>query len=297
MEVVDNIIGVDLGGTNIRAGRVIDRKIEKIAKKINPSDQSEHVILETIFSILDECINSNTKGIGIGVPGLVDVERGIVFDVVNIPSWNNVPLKEILENHYHIPVYINNDANCFAISEKYYGKGQDFQSIVGLTLGTGLGCGLVFNGQLYEGSNCGAGEFGEIQYLKHNFEYYCSGKFFFKEKGIDAESAFNHAIAGDTIYCEYFKEYGYHVGQVVKSLLYAYDPEIIILGGSLTKAFNLYAGVMLSAIQDSGYLNSVKKLQIEVSELDNSAIYGAAGLFLNSMNNSQVENGIISILK
>lgn len=284
MEDTYNIIGVDLGGTNIRAGRVTDNEIAKISKKRNPSDQSENVILETLFSVLNECFNSKTKGIGVGVPGIVDVEKGIVYDVVNIPSWNNVPLKEILENRYKVPVYINNDANCFILGEKYYGKGESFNSIIGLTLGTGLGCGLVFNGKLYEGNNCGAGEFGEIQYLKHNYEYYCSGKFFFMEKGIDAESAFNHAISGDKIYCEYFNEYGYHLGQVIKSLVYAYDPEIIIIGGSLAKASKLFMGAMLSAIQDFGYINTIKKLQIEISELDNSAIFGAAGLFLNNLN-------------
>ena len=296
MKLVDNIIGVDLGGTNIRAGRVIDGKIEKIAKQKNPSKQSENVILEKIISVIGECFNSNTKGIGVGVPGLVDVEKGIVFDVVNIPSWNAVPLKEILENQFHVPVYINNDANCFAIGEKYYGKGKSFNSIVGLTLGTGLGCGLVFNGQLYEGNNCGAGEFGEIQYLQHNYEYYCSGQFFFKEKGIDAESAFNKAISGDKACCGYFKEFGSHLGQVVKSILYAYDPEIIIIGGSLTNAFKLFGDSVLSAIQDFEYMNTIKRIKIEISELENSAIYGAAGLFLNSKNNFQVETKTIPVL-
>ena len=289
MSITENIIGVDLGGTNIRAGRVVENKIVQFAKERTPAKGTKQEVLNSIFSVIDLCINSETKGIGIGVPAVVDVEKGIVYDVTNIPSWNEVPLKEILEKRYNLPVCINNDANCFTIGEKYYGKGKSYNSIVGLTLGTGLGCGLIFNGQLYEGSNCGAGEFGIIPYLDYNFEHYCSGQFFTKEKGVDAEFAYNEAINGNEIYTNHFKEYGFHLGQVIKSMLYAYDPQIIIIGGSLTKAYELYKEAMLTAIQDFEFSNTLKRIEIVISELDNSAIYGAAGLFFNGRAKTNLE--------
>jgi len=239
-------------------------------------------VLEMLYSVIDSCFDDNTKSIGIGVPSVVDIEKGIVYDVVNIPSWKIVPLKDILESRYKVPVYVNNDANCFALGEKYYGKAKDCKSLVGLTIGTGMGSGLIFNGKLYEGKNCCAGEFGNIPYLNSNFERYCSGQFFSEEKSISAIDAFNQAVLGDQAAIQLFSEFGFHMGQAIKSILYAYDPEIIIIGGSLTKAYDFFKPAMFGAIQNFDYRNVLTNLKIEISELENSAIYGAAALYLNS---------------
>ena len=281
MKNTDNIIGVDLGGTNIRAGKVIQQKIVQTTKAPTSSSGTEEEVLETLFSVIDGCFDENTKSIGVGVPSVVDVEKGIVYDVVNIPSWKVVPLKSILENRYNIPVYMNNDANCFALGEKYFGKAQSYKSIVGLCIGTGMGSGLIFNGKLYEGVNCGAGEFGNIPYLNSNFEHYCSGQFFAEEKSITAFEAFQMAGEGDGVALKMFEEYGFHMGQAIKSILYAYDPEIIVLGGSLTNAYEFFKPAMYDAIQDFAYRNVLTNLKIEISELEHSAIYGAAALYLN----------------
>lgn len=277
-----NIIGVDLGGTNIRAGKVVQHEIVKMSKAATNSEGTMEEVLETIFSVIDECFDGNTRSIGIGVPSVVDVEKGIVYDVVNIPSWKVVPLKSILENKYKVPVYVNNDANCFALGEKYFGKAQAYKSVVGLCIGTGMGSGLIFNEKLYEGVNCGAGEFGNIPYLKSNFEGYCSGQFFSEEKKIAAVDAYHLAVKGDLAALKIFEEFGFHMGQAIKSILYAYDPEIIVLGGSLTNAYKFFQPAMFEAIQDFAYHNVLTNLKIEISELEHSAIYGAAALYLNS---------------
>lgn len=282
MKNIENIIGVDLGGTNIRAGKVVEQTIIQTTKTPTPSSGTEDEVLEKLFSVIDGCFDEGTKSIGVGVPSVVDVEKGIVYDVMNIPSWKVVPLKEILETRYKVPVYINNDANCFALGEKYYGKAKSCKSIVGLTIGTGMGSGLIFNGKLYEGINCGAGEFGNIPYLNSNYEHYCSGQFFTEEKSVSAVDAFNLAEQGDKDSLQMFSEYGFHMGQAIKSILYAYDPEVIILGGSLTKSYEYFRSAMFEAIQDFAYRNVLTNLKIEVSELEHSAIYGAAALYLNS---------------
>ena len=282
MEDIYSLIGVDLGGTSIRAGKIIGQKLIQIQKEATPSKGTETEVIEKLFSIIDRCFDCNTKSIGIGVPSVVDTKKGIVYDVVNIPSWKIVPLKDILENRYKIPVYVNNDANCFALGEKYYGKAKPFKNIVGLTIGTGMGSGLIFNGKLYEGINCGAGEFGNIPYLKTNYEHYCSGQFFTEGKAISSVDAYNLSLLGDKNALEMFAEYGFHLGQAIKSILYAYDPEIIIMGGSLTKAYDLFKSTMFEAVQDFAYRNVLANLKIEISELDHSAIYGAAALYLNS---------------
>jgi len=282
MENSHNIIGVDLGGTNIRAGKVIQQKITHTQKSPTPPNGTEMEVLEKLFAVIDTCFDSDTQSIGIGVPSIVDVKKGIVYDVTNIPSWKAVPLKSILENRYNIPVYVNNDANCFVLGEKYFGKAQEYQNIVGLTLGTGMGSGLIFNGKLYEGTNCGAGEFGNIIYLTSIFEHYCSGEFFAKEKSIEAVEAYQQAKEGNIKAITMFEEFGVHIGQAIKSILYAYDPEIIVLGGSLTNAYEFFKPAMLEAIQDFAYRNVLTNLKIEISELEHSAIYGAAALYLNS---------------
>jgi glucokinase len=278
METIGNIIGVDLGGTNIRAGKIINEKIVRLAKLPTPSQGSVEEVMQQIYAAIDECIDGSTHSIGVGVPSVVDVEKGIVYDVVNIPSWKVVPLKDLLEERYKIPVFINNDANCFAVGEKYFGKAKSYKNIVGVTLGTGLGCGLIFNGKLYEGSNCGAGEFGNIAYLLHNTEYYSSGQFFTDEKKVKAIDVYHAALAGESTALKLFAEYGFHLGEAIKSMLYAYDPDIIILGGSVSQSFEFFKEAMYGAIQDFAYSNVLANIKIEVSELDNSAIFGAAAL-------------------
>ena len=282
MKSIKNIIGVDLGGTNIRAGKVVEEKIIQLAKEPTPASGSQSEVLNKLYAAIDSCFDENTKSIGIGVPSVVDVEKGIVYDVVNIPSWKVVPLKDLLESRYKVPVYVNNDANCFALGEKYYGKARDCKSLVGLTIGTGMGSGLFFNGKLYEGKNCCAGEFGNIPYLNSNFEHYCSGQFFSEEKSASAVETNKRALTGDQAAIQLYAEFGFHLGQAIKSILYAYDPEIIILGGSLTKAYELFKPAMFGAIRNFDYPSVLTNLKIEISELENSAIYGAAALFMNS---------------
>ena len=278
MESTINLIGVDLGGTSIRAGRIADDQIIHHTKIPTPSKGTVGEVMNQIFTAIDECINSATTSIGVGVPSVVDVDQGIVYDVVNIPSWKVVPLKELLECRYHLPVFVNNDANCFVVGEKYFGKARQYKNIVGVTLGTGLGCGLIFNGKLYEGSNCGAGEFGNVPYLTHNVEYYCSGQFFTDEKKVSAIDIFNKAKKGDAKSLQMFEEFGFHLGSALKSILYAYDPDIIILGGSVSQSFDFFKDAMFQALQDFAFSNVLANLKIEVSTLENSAIFGAAAL-------------------
>src|SRR5258708_38246081 len=103
-------IGIDLGGTHLRGGLVTENNLSSIlTQRINPDGSIEEV-LKQLFDLADQLINQSVKAIGIGVPGLVDTNQGIVYDVVNIPSWKEVPLQRFMEDRYHLPVFINNDA-------------------------------------------------------------------------------------------------------------------------------------------------------------------------------------------
>src|SRR6185503_13858686 len=126
----DNIIGIDLGGTHVRAGVVREGALSKIESARIPASGTVDEVLQVIFNLVDPLADENIKAIGIGVPSVVDIEKGIVYDVQNIPSWKEVALKEIMEKRYTNPVFINNDANCFALGEKYFGKGKNFHSMI-----------------------------------------------------------------------------------------------------------------------------------------------------------------------
>lgn len=275
----NNIIGIDIGGTNIRGGIVHDNILSGIiSKKINAEGSLEEVLQE-LFSLTDKLTTSSVNAIGIGVPGLVDAEKKIVFDVMNIPSWKEIPLQKLMEERYHVPVLINNDANCFALGEFYFGKGKGCNSMVGLTIGTGLGSGLILNKKLYSGKNSGAGEFGMVDYLDHYYEYYASGQFFTNIYKTDGEIVFKKANEGDTEAIKMYEEMGMHLGNAIKMIVYALDVELIVLGGSVRKAFPYFSKTMWQQIKTSAFKRSVESLRIEVSELENSGVLGAAALY------------------
>ena len=158
------VIGLDLGASNIRGSVVHGSIILDIKSKPIRSNGTEEEVLEDLFFIADQLISDDVVGIGIGVPSVVDVEQGIVYDVQHIPSWKEVHLKKIMEERYNLPVFVNNDANCFAIGEYYFGKGKGSTNMIGLAIGTGLGSGLIINKKLFAGPNCGAGEIGMADY-------------------------------------------------------------------------------------------------------------------------------------
>jgi len=273
-----DFIGIDLGGTHARVGLVRGGVLGEIATARIQANGSIEEVLGQIHELIEEIKTGEIDAMGVGVPSVVDVEKGIVYDVQNIPSWKEVHLRSLFEEKYAVPVYINNDANCFALGEKYFGKGQGYKSIIGLIVGTGFGAGIIVNDQIYAGANCGAGEFGMMSYRDSIYEHYCSGQFFERQKGQTGEQLFKRALDGDKSALNIFSEFGEHLGNGIKAVLYAYDPEIIILGGSVRMAFDLFKESMWASIGSFVYPKSIKNLKIEVSELDNIAVLGAAAL-------------------
>jgi len=274
-------IGIDLGGTNIRGGLVSESNLSSIlSQKVSASGSVDDVLKE-LFSLIDKLINSSVNAIGIGVPGLVDTEHGIVYDVVNIPSWKQVPLGKLLGDRYHLPVFINNDANCFALGEFYFGKGRGSDSMIGLTIGTGLGSGVIINKKLYAGRNGGAGEFGMIDYLDKYVEWYASGQFFKNVYKTDGEAVFKNAKEGNKEAIGMYEEMGVHLGNAIKTILYALDVELIILGGSVRRAYPFFSKTVWQSLQNFAFQNAVRNLRIEVSELENSGLLGAAALYFD----------------
>lgn len=274
------IIGVDLGGTKIHAARIRNGKVEATVRQTISATAGEAQVLDEIFQAIDRVKDGNLAAIGIGVPGLVDLQEGRVLDVVNIPSWKNVPLKSKLETLFRVPAFVNNDANCFALGEKYFGHGRQVNALVGLTIGTGLGAGIVINGKLYCGLQCGAGEFGMLPYLQHNYEYYCSGQFFRQVHGLDGQEVFERAAKNDARALQIFEAFGHHLGMALTAIFYALAPEMIVLGGSISRAFPYFEKSMRQTLQKVAYQNTLRQMQIAVSHDANIPALGAAALAL-----------------
>ena len=271
------VIGVDLGGTNIRAALIKDGAISSVLQEKLCEKESLQNTIDQLIAIIASLISKEVIAIGIGVPSVVDIEKGIVYDVINIPSWKRVELKKILVERFQIPVYINNDVNCFALGEHQFGQGKPFSSFVALSIGTGIGAGIIINNQLYSGKNCGAGEIGSLPYLDKNFEFYTSS-LFFESKSTTSFLAHNAAASGDQSILSIWEEFGFHLGNMIKAIVYAYDPEAIIFGGSIAKAFKYFEAPMKSAIADLQFPETFKSLIILLSNVENIALLGAAAL-------------------
>ncbi len=276
------LIGVDLGGTNVRAGRVEgDRITAHVARPVT-SRGTESQVLQEVCGIIERVLTPEVTGIGIGVPSLVDLEKGIVYSVENIPSWKEVHLKAYLEDRFHLPVIVNNDANCFAVGEFHFGQGKGLRHMVGIVIGTGLGAGLIINGRLYSGTNCGAGEIGTIPFRGHTIEYFASGTRFVRDLGVNGAILHERALDGDPKALEAFNAFGADFGHALMTALYAFDPEMVVLGGSVAKAFPLWEAAMKTKLSAFAYPHALKRTTIVASQEPHIAILGAAALLLDA---------------
>lgn len=277
-------IGVDLGGTKFSMGKVENGKVLEQTKEEISNSSSKEEILAVLTTKLDSLISPEVKGIGIGVPGIVDQKTGVIYDIQNIPAWKEVPLQELLEQRYRIPVSLNNDANCFALGEKLFGKGKAYHNFVGLSIGTGLGMGVIIDDRLYSGVMCGAGEIGMLPYKSGIIEEYAGSFLFQREYNESAKNLHDKALQGDARALEAFQEFGNHLGEAVKIILFMYAPEAIILGGSISKAYRFFENSLWERVNTFDYPKQIEHLTIDVSTHSDLAILGASALcYKNSL--------------
>lgn len=276
------LIGVDLGGTNVRAGLVQNGKITALDKRPISGHAKKEIVLEEVCQSIATVFRKDVRGIGIDVPSVVDAEKGIVFNVANIPSWRKVPLKKILEKRFGVPVYVNNDAKCFALGEFHYGEARGYKNVIGLIVGTGLGAGVILNGKLFSGTNGGAGEIGHAPYKENELEHYCSGRFFQREFGLDGAVLDARALAGDRDALEKLASFGDIFADAIMAILYAYDPEIIVLGGSVTRSYPFFEKRMRERLKTFRFQKELKRVKIVRSKKAHIAVLAAAALCLDS---------------
>jgi glucokinase len=274
------LIGVDLGGTKLHVARSQGAIISSQSRAAYNAQASAQAVLDTLIAAIAAQLTPQVTGIGVGVPSVVDPELGIVYETVNIPAWRELPLKAELEQHFGLPVRINNDVNCFALGEYHYGRRSNCRDLVGISLGTGMGVGLILNGQLYAGHSCGAGELGELPYLDGTLENYCSGEFFQRHFGCDGTQAFVRASRGEPAAMAMYEALGTHLAQALSAVLLAYNPQLVVLGGSVSQAFPFFSDALNRAMESFPFQSLWRRTRLEISQNSEAAVLGAAALLL-----------------
>ena len=157
-------IGIDFGGTTVKTGVVYQSHIIDHAPPIGTQDfQSQEDLIEAMVRVVEDLRmrHPGVAAVGVGMPGFVNFEKGLVYNLTNVPGWESVPLKTILEAKIGLPVTVDNDANCMAFAEWKCGAGRGFQHVIFISMGTGVGGAIIANGQMIRGARHGAGEIGQ----------------------------------------------------------------------------------------------------------------------------------------
>ena len=265
------LIGIDIGASSIKAGIVKKGCIRKYVKINILSKDSKKQLINKLFQIIDKLINKDIESIGIGVPGLI-TKKGKIIKLKNLSCLNNVELKNLLKKKYKIPIFIDNDANCFALGEKYFGKAKKYKNIVGVIIGSGAGAGVIINNKLYSGTDSGAGQIGEIKFKNRTLEDYCSDKYFLWKYNLNGLQVFNNKNK------KAFDNFGENIAEELLIIIKMFSPEIIVLGGGVAKAFSLFKKTMNKKLKQNMNSKQYKQIKIVKTANKNSGILGAAVL-------------------
>ncbi len=264
------ILGIDIGGSTIKAGLVsLSYRISQ-KKQINVRGKDATAFTQCLAELIKKYDLSLCQGIGVGCPGPADYKKGVVINPPNIP-WQNFNLKHFFKKITSLPVAISNDANCFTLAEAILGKGKKHQVVIGLTLGTGIGGGVVIDKKIFSGKN-NAGEFGHLIIEGQDLETTLHQHPLVKKWGFQNLAA--KAKQNNKQALRFWQFYGEKLGIALVNIIHSYDPDIIILGGGVSHSFSLFKTSMYSAIKPKLLLNL--PLVVKSRMLNTSNIIGAA---------------------
>lgn len=271
-----NILGFDIGGTKcaVTAARLDGDNIQLLDTKVCPTDLtiSPEAMIDKLIDLSHSLWEEKPDAVGISCGGPLDPDGGVILGPPNLPGWDHVEIVRQLENHFGVPVKLQNDANACAVAEWKFGAGKGSRNMVFLTFGTGLGAGLILDGRLYNGTNGNAGEVGHIRLDRFgpvgfgkagSFEGFCSGgglaqlgyikaqenlqagirPAYFPEgatqKDITAKAIAEAAKAGDKTALEVYRICGEYLGQGLSVIIDILNPEVIVLGSIFLRCQDL----------------------------------------------------------
>jgi glucokinase len=313
----DNIVlAVDLGGTNLRMaaidslGNILYRE-KKATPKTENADEIVRAIIETASGcrqFLDE--RNEIKAIAAAVPGTVDINKGTILTAPNVPALNKFRIAEVLKCKLGLPCFLENDANAAAVGENWLGASKGFQDSIFITLGTGVGGGIIIEGRLHRGKNGTAGEIGHICVEPYGINCGCGSRGCIeqyssatavvrianelKEKYPDSKlnensfftslEIYNAAKANDSLAKEVFRRQGFYLGIVLAGLINTLNPEIIVIGGGAAAGWDLFMSHVVEQINSRTYQETAIHAKIVRARLgDDAGLLGAACLAFSSV--------------
>ncbi len=281
------IVGIDIGGTKINTVLFKDGKVLKNIK-IKTPQKSQKEFLNKLEILINEIIikpagKKELSGIGCGVAGVLDLKKGIILNAPNIKILNNFNIKNWLCEKFNCEIKIDNDARSFTRAEYLFGAGRGYKNIVGITLGTGIGGGIIMNGEIVYGSNGLAGEVGHMTLnLKEDFENLSGVKGLRRLGYASSLKAYQLAESGDKKAKRAFEEFSRHLGIGLANIINILDPEAIIIGGGLSGAYKFFLPATKKIITKFIFSpGSRKNIKIFIGKLNgNAGAIGAAALFI-----------------
>ncbi|MFH1386956.1 MAG: ROK family protein [bacterium] len=289
------LIGVDLGGTKIKAA--LATREGKIVTDVNIPTEAikgkKHVINNVVKAIhtLIRGQRVTISKIGIGVPGPILYDQGLVIEPPNLPGWKRVNLKQIFEKKFHVPVFVDNDANCAALAEAYFGAGKKANHFIYMTISTGIGGGIIIDRKIYRGTIGAAGEFGHMIIDSKGYTCGCgnvgclealaSGTAIKKRSGMDAISVELAARQGDKKAQEVIAETAHYLAIGIANLVNIFNPEMVILGGGVSKMRELLLSPIRQEFKKYALTLPAKNVKIVRAKLGGeSGVLGAVALCL-----------------
>ena len=316
------ILGVDIGGTNLRAGLVPFAGGAPVALANVPTrpEHGAEEVVDDLVSVLRATVagvgRAGVAGIGVGAPGPLDRTRGVVIETPNL-GWREVPLVEMIARGTGLPVVLDNDANCFAFGEWWLGAGRGAERLIGLTLGTGIGGGIVLGGEIYRGASDAAGEVGHMS-VHHAgrlcacgsrgcVEAYASGTAIAARAaegigggtdsslsalvrdpaGITSRAVCEAAAAGDPHAARVLDEAARMLGVAVANLIHIFNPDVIVVGGGVAAAGELVLAPLRAEAERRAFRSAAGACRIVPAEHPATAgLLGAAGVFKRALGGS-----------
>ena len=288
-----NILAIDIGGTMIKYGLVSsDGEILSTDKIETEAEKGLENILNKIDNIFKRYKENNPVGIAVSGTGQIN---GMIGKVIGgnpiIPNWIGTNLVKILEEKYNLPAVLENDVNCVALGEKWIGAGKDLSNFICLTIGTGIGGGIILNNQLFRGENFVAGEFGHTLIKKGEFEQFASTTALIrlvKEKTgkiLNGKEIFDLEKKEIVEYQEVISEWIENLTDGLSSIVYCFNPANIILGGGVIEQGEALINRIKNSLFKKIGLQFKEKLNIIQAKLGNNAgMIGASYLLLEKIN-------------